>query len=263
MKRPRFFPAAGLSIFCAVIAAVPSLFAQAEATAPTPAPAAPGAAGSTTAAAAAAPDAISPELQKKMQDVMDAFTRGNYDDALAKLADAQKMRPNEPELFNLQGAIYVKEEKWQQALDSFGKALAINPKYFPARFDSAEVLYLEKKYPDARAAFEKLESEDPRNELIQYKVYLTYLLEGNLTEAKTLLDKFDFTGNTPAYYYAQAAWYYNQKNTPEAESYIASAIQIFPPQSNNLFAESLMDAGWLKRKTAADEAAEAAGAPPK
>ena len=260
MKRPRFFLAAGFSTFCAAIAAVPSLFAQADAPATTPAPA-PGAAA--VAASTNAPDAVSPELQKKMQDVMDAFARGNYDDALSKLADAQKMRPNEPELDNLQGAIYFKQEKWQQALDAFGKALAINPKYFPARFDSAEVLYLEKKYPDARAAFEKLQSEDPRNELIQYKVYLTYLLEGNLTEAKTLLDKFDFTGNTPAYYYAQAAWFYNQKNVPEAESYISSAIQIFPPQSNNLFAESLMDAGWLKRKTAADEAAEAAGAPPK
>ena len=114
-----------------------------------------------------------------------------------------------------------------------------------------------------RAAFQKLQDEDPRNELIQYKIFLTYLLEGNLTQAKTLLDKFDFTGNTPAYYYAQAAWFYNQKDVPQAESYIASAIQIFPPQSNNLFAESLMDAGWLKRKTASDVAAEAAGSEPK
>jgi tetratricopeptide (TPR) repeat protein len=194
--------------------------------------------------------APSPELIKKMNDVLETFGQGNYDDALTKLNDVDKLRPNDPELINLRGAIYVKAEKWPQANDAFNHALQINPKYFPARFNLTEVAYLQKKYPEARAGLEKLLTEDPRNELIQYKIYLTYLLEGNLTEAKARLDKFDFTGNTPAYYYAQAAWSYNQKNVPEAESYIASAVQIFPPQSNNLFAESLIDAGWLKRKTA-------------
>jgi tetratricopeptide (TPR) repeat protein len=194
--------------------------------------------------------APSPELQKKMSDVLEAYGNGKYDDALAKLADAEKMKVNDPELINLEGAIYVKQEKWDKASDAFNRALAINPKYFPAQFNTGEVLYLQKKYPDARAIFEKLQADQPKNELLKYKVYLTYLMEGNDAEAKARLDKFDFVADTPAFYYAQAAWWYKHNETTQAESYIASSLQIFPPQANNIFAESLIDAGWLKRKAA-------------
>ncbi len=190
----------------------------------------------------------SPELQKKMSEVLDAFSNNRYDEALAKLVDAQKMKPNDPELINLEGAIYVKQEKWQQATDAFNRSLSFNAKYFPAQFNTGEVLYLQKKYSDARAVFQKLQVDQPKNELLRYKVFLTYLMEGNDADAKAQLDKFDFVADTPAFYYAQAAWWYKHDDVKQAESYIASSLQIFPPAANNIFAESLIDAGWLKRK---------------
>jgi len=241
--------AAALAFFFSIFAASPRAGAQTPAPA---APATPAPAASTNGVPALPPP--TPEVMKKMQEILDAYGHSKYDDALAKLAEVEKGRPNDVELLNLRGAIYVKQQKWAEATEEFNKVLQLNPKYFPARFNLGEVPNLQKKYPEARAIFQTLLAEDPRNELLQYKIYLTYLLEGNVTEAKTWLDKFDFTGNTPAYYYAQAAWSYSKKNVPEAESYIASAVQIFPVQSNNLFAEPLIDAGWLKRR--APEAAK-------
>ncbi len=141
----------------------------------------------------------SPELQKKMAEVLDAFSNNRYDEALAKLVDAQKMKPNDPELINLEGAIYVKQEKWQQATDAFNRALSFNAKYFPAQFNTGEVLYLQKKYADARAVFQKLQADQPKNELLKYKIFLTYLMEGNDADAKAQLDKFDFVADTPAF----------------------------------------------------------------
>ncbi|MDE1169660.1 MAG: tetratricopeptide repeat protein [Verrucomicrobium sp.] len=197
---------------------------------------------------AAPTDTPSPEFQKKMQAVFDAFSNGRYAESLLRLQEAEKLRPNDPQVINLHGSILVKQEQWAAADEQFDKALKIDPKFFPARFNKAEVLYLQKKYPESRAGFQSILADDPKNELILYKVYLTYLLEKNLDEAKARLDKFDFGGNTPAYYYANAAWLFNQGKGPQAEDYIRSALSIFPTQSNNLFAEPLIEAGWLQKR---------------
>ncbi|HEY8966991.1 MAG TPA: hypothetical protein VIM58_11130, partial [Candidatus Methylacidiphilales bacterium] len=151
---------------------------------------------------------------------------------------------------------------WSAATDQFNACLKANPKDVSARIGLGEVSYYQQKYADARTVYQQLATEDPKNDYFAYKVFLTYLMEGNMTEAKNRLDKFDFAGNTPAYYFAQAAWDYKQGKPTEAESYIASSVSIFPAAVNNLFADPLMSAGWLKKKAVPGAPTPAAAAGP-
>ncbi len=247
-----------LLALCAVPAALPlPASAQTLAANPTPTPPASSASPSAgSAAPSAAPDssaapaipAPTPDQIAKWQQALNAFAGEKYADALAIVEDLIKARPLDTQLLLVRGNILLKMEKWPQAVDQFNAILKNNPKDASARYGIAECSYYQQKYADARDLYQKLSADDPRNDLFTYKIYLTYLMEGNMTEAKNRLDKFDFAGNSPAYYFAQAAWNYKQGKTADAEGYIASSVGIYPPISNNLFADPLMSAGWLKKK---------------
>jgi hypothetical protein len=70
-------------------------------------------------------------------------------------------------------------------------------------------------------------------------------LENNDSKAQEIMEKFQFTGDTPALYYAQAAWEFKHDNPTKADDWVLSARKIYSPGLNFLFAESLYDAGWL------------------
>ena len=63
-----------------------------------------------------------------------------------------------------------------------------------------------------------------------------------------MMEQFQFTGDTPALYYAQAAWEFKHNNTPKANDWIVSARKIYSPALNFVFAESFYDLGWLQNQ---------------
>ena len=232
---------------------------SAAAPAPAPAAASSSAAGSSAAPAAPTIPPPTPDQVTKWQQVLTAFAGEKYADALSGVEDLIKARPLDTQLLLVRGNILMKLEKWALATDQFNAVLKTTPKDASARYGLGEVAYYQQKYADARDIYQKLALDDPKNDLFTYKIYLTYLMEGNMIEAKNRLDKFDFAGNSPAYYFATAAWNYKQGKNTEAESYIASSVGIFPAIANNLFADPLMSAGWLKKKGIAPAGSGAAG----
>jgi hypothetical protein len=62
-----------------------------------------------------------------------------------------------------------------------------------------------------------------------------------------MMEEFQFTGDTPALYYAQAAWEYKHDNAQKAEDWTNSANKIYSPALNNVFADAFYDVGWLQR----------------
>jgi len=61
-----------------------------------------------------------------------------------------------------------------------------------------------------------------------------------------MMEQFQFTGDTPALYYAQAAWEFKHNNTAKANDWIVSAKKIYSPALNMVFADSFYDVGWLQ-----------------
>src|SRR5262249_54453953 len=108
-------------------------------------------------------------------------------------------------------------------------------------------------YAKARDRFDTLYKRIPGGdknqaaELIKFKIYMTYLMEGKESKAHSMMEEFQFTGDTPALYYAQAAWEYKHNNAQKAEDWTNSANKIYSPALNGVFADAFYDVGWLQR----------------
>src|SRR5690349_23021611 len=97
-------------------------------------------------------------------------------------------------------------------------------------------------------------------QLINFKIFLTYLLEGKDSRAQKLMEQFQFSGETPSLYYAQAAWEFQHNSPEKANDWITSARKIYPLASNDLYAAGFYDLGWLKSAAAISSPAPSAAA---
>src|SRR5260370_12856532 len=71
------------------------------------------------------------------------------------------------------------------------------------------------------------------------------------------MEQFQFTGDTPALYYAQAAWEFKHNNPEKAADWTASAKRIYSPALNSVFADAFYDVGWMQGPEIAAAAAPA------
>ena len=76
---------------------------------------------------------------------------------------------------------------------------------------------------------------------------MALLLQGQESRAHSMMEEFQFTGDTPALYYAQAAWEYKHNNSEKAADWTGSANKIYSPALNSVFADAFYDVGWMQR----------------
>src|SRR5947207_6716927 len=188
----------------------------------------------------------------QFEQALQAYEQRDFDSA-AKLAEqADTAEPNQPQVLNLRGAILLEQQKYGEAEGFFNEALKVDPKFREAQFNLADVPFRNKDYAKARDRFQALLKQTPgadKNQaaqLINFKVFLTYLLEGKDSRAQKLMEQFQFSGDTPALYYAEAAWEFKHDNVEKANDWVASARKIYPSASNALYAGGFYDLGWLK-----------------
>ena len=112
------------------------------------------------------------------------FDANNYEQALKDLDAIDARQPDLAESQNLRGVILMRQKDYANAEKALQKALAADPKFWNARFNLAEIPFLEKKWPEARKRFQELldgnasELQGEATQLIQYKILITYLMEG-------------------------------------------------------------------------------------
>ncbi len=177
--------------------------------------------------------------------------------AARKLIDeADAADPNRAATINLRGEIFLEQKDWDQAESEFKKALKIDPKLRDAQYNLAQVPFKKKEYAKARERFEALfnatsgAEQDRAAQLIKFKVYMTYLLEGKDSRAQKMMEQFQFTGDTPALYYAQAAWEFKHDNPSKANDWVTSARKIYSPALNTVFSDAFFDLDWLQAPAA-------------
>src|SRR5947208_2701919 len=214
------------------------------------------------------------ELEAMYDKAFREFNAANYPQALKELDAIDARQPDLAESQNLRGVILMRQAEYDQAEAALQKALATDPKFWNARFNLAEIPFLRKDWAEARKRFEGLlqsgtsELQGDAAQLIQYKILLTYLLEGKENMVDSILAKFELTPDTPAVTYSNAAVAFQHKNEKEAKDLIAAAEKKFSPALNKLFAESLYEVGWMQKSagqprvaleltTAAEKAAKA------
>jgi len=95
--------------------------------------------------------------------ILNQVKQKQFDAALASIAALEKKQPANPLTWNYRGIAYLGKNDFARARDSFGQALKLNPAFFPAAANLAQ-LDLKDQQPDAaRQRFEGVLKADPKN----------------------------------------------------------------------------------------------------
>ena len=195
--------------------------------------------------------------RRKFEQAQQALRQRDLATALKLADEADQADPNQASTINLRGEILMQQEQFDQAEAAFKKAAKLDPKLREAQYNLAQIPFKKKEYAKARDRFETLYKRTPGGdknqaaELIKFKIYMTLLLEGKESRAHAMMDEFQFTGDTPALYYAQAAWEFQHNNPEKAADWTASSNKIYSSALNSVFADAFYDVGWMQRPAAA------------
>jgi len=182
-----------------------------------------------------------------------ALRQRDFSTALKLVDQADQADPNQPATLNLRGEILMQQQQFDDAEAAFKKAAKLDPKFREAQYNLAQIPFKTKDYAKAQERFETLYKRTPGGdknqaaELIKFKIYMTLLLQGKESRAHSMMEEFQFTGDTPALYYAQAAWEYKHNNLEKAADWTSSANKIYSPALNSVFADAFYDVGWMQR----------------
>jgi tetratricopeptide (TPR) repeat protein len=202
----------------------------------------------------------------QFEQALQAYEQHDLESASKLAAEADNTDPKQPPILNLRGEILLGQQKYDEAETFFKDALKADSKFREAQFNLADVPFRNKDYAKARDRFQALLKQTPGGDknqaaqLINFKIFLTYLLEGKDSRAQKLMEQFQFSGDTPTLYYAQAAWEFQHNNPEKATDWITSARKIYPVAANDLYAAGFYDLGWLKSAAAVSSPAPSAAA---
>lgn len=170
-----------------------------------------------------------------------AFNQGKFEEAEKQVDAAARADSKKPEIPNLRGAIFTKQKRYDEAVEQFIQALALDPKFYLAKFNLAEVKLLEGKYTEAAQEYQALKKVDPESEVVDFKLVLCTLLEGEQNTASGMVDLMKFPGKTPAYYYARAAIALKRGENEAAQKYFENVKKYYSEEQCRYFAQSLKE----------------------
>src|SRR5881398_1113529 len=188
----------------------------------------------------------------KFEQAQQALRQRDFETAAKLVDEADQADPNQPTTLNLRGEILMEQKQFDEAEAVFKRAAKLDPKFREAQYNLAQIPFKKKDYAKARERFEALFERTPggdknqASQLIKFKIYMTLLLDGKESRAQAIMEQFQFTGDTPALYYAQAAWEFKHSNPEKAADWTASAKKIYTPALNNVFADAFYDVGWMQ-----------------
>ena len=190
--------------------------------------------------------------RSRMEQAQQALQQRDYASAEKFINEADAADPNQAPIVNLRGEVLMAQQKFDDAEAAFKKAAKIDPKFREAQYNLAEIPFKKKDYPKARERLEALFEQTPGGDknqaaqIIKFKIFMTLLLDAKESRAQKMMEQFQFTGDTPALYYAQAAWEFKHNNPTKASDWIASAKKIYSPAQNDLFSSAFYDLGWVE-----------------
>ncbi len=121
--------------------------------------------------------------------VMTHLRLKEFDKALAAAKALEKEYPDNPLVQNLKGGVYLGRKEAAPARASFEKALVLDPAYFPAVTNLAQLDLQEKKPEAARKRFEAILEKDKKNIQAMTALSSLALNQGQSKEATTWLER--------------------------------------------------------------------------
>lgn len=95
--------------------------------------------------------------------ILNQLETKQYDAALASIAALEKKQGSNPLIWNYRGAAFLGKQDAARARDSFGQALKLDPAFFPAAANLAQLDLKDKQPAAARQRFEGILKADPKH----------------------------------------------------------------------------------------------------
>jgi tetratricopeptide (TPR) repeat protein len=217
-----------------------------------PADTAPASPSSPSASSKGPPQTYPQRYQLLIVEAMDRFQARDFKGALKYADKADEILPPTIWSLNIRGAIAIEQRDFVNGAKYCKDALRLDPDFFPARFNLCEIPFLQEKYAEARALWNRMYDEtkkdDPTIELLAYRIFLTYLLEKDFDHAKEWMGKIPFPSQTAAYHYANAAWERQHGNMAKWDEWLQSAAFVWDEAKRSAFTDVLIQLGWMKRE---------------
>ena len=145
----------------------------------------------------------------------------------------------------------MEQGNFPAAAEAFEAGHATDLLIFAPRLHAGDLLLRRKQYPQARGVYETLLKETNvviSSERLRYAILLSYIGEKEENAAKNAFGQITFPTESPAYYYAQAAWAFAHGKPRDAQKWLKSAEKVYEPATTLWFARPLYDFGWIKSK---------------
>jgi tetratricopeptide (TPR) repeat protein len=140
-----------------------------------------------------------------VEGIADDIAARHYDRALKKADEALRLRPDDPVVLNARGAALSRLRRFDEAKAAFEICVKADPQSFPARYNLAEILALQKNHLDALGEFLALRSAFGASPLLKFNIYMCYAAAGRKEDAAAALDAMLYPLDGAAWYYAHAA----------------------------------------------------------
>ena len=121
--------------------------------------------------------------------VMTYLRLNEFDKALAVTKTLEKEHPDNPLIQNLKGGVYLNKKDASSARASFERALSLQPTYFPAVMNLAQLDLQEKKPDAAKKRFETILEKDKKNIQAMTALSALALNQGQNKEATAWLER--------------------------------------------------------------------------
>ena len=184
-------------------------------------------------------------------------------EALQKLTEAEVLAPDLFMIHNLKGAVLTKARMFDEARKAFQKAQQLHPKSFHPKFNLAEIEFVQAAYKarngkeeEAKAQFATAQKQFeallagsvdvPTQKLIEFKVVVCQLKQGNTAEAEETVKGFSYIDDEPVYYVGHAALEFHKDDKAAAQEWIDSANRIYTPAQVTIYMDSFIEVGWVE-----------------
>lgn len=198
-----------------------------------------------------------------------SYGAGNNALALEQLDQAEKLKPNVADAWNLRGAILLRQNDYNRAETAFKRAVNLDPDLWAAKFNVAEIPFRRKEFAKALKGFEDLSIQTDRYklaiewELLQYKMVVCALLLNDEPGAQKRFGRLRPGGSSPAYFYCQAAFAFAKKDTTGANKFLSYADASSRPGMRSIFSDTLVRVGWVSGGNAGYDPTQGQTAGPK
>lgn len=176
-------------------------------------------------------------------------------DAIHSLEDARKLLPNNPYVTRLRANTYIEIRMFDTSRALYQELLDYNPKKPSLLFNLGEMDFVEHKWKESLEYFTQARSYNAgRNlgftDLLAFKIYICNKKLGNKDMINEAESAYDYTSDTPLYYYINFVKYKETGDKEEAMKWAQRATNIFGPKALAPWNDTITEAGFL------DEVAE-------